>query len=130
MTKEELREYRHIDKNIKLYREQIQVLQSEAQCMTARLKEICVDSSGEKDRLSGQIAKIIELKNRLYELEDRLLAQMKRIHIRFGCLPEREKNLMMLRYVKGMTWEQIAVEMGYAWRQIHRIHSMALKRLK
>ncbi len=29
-----------------------------------------------------------------------------------------------------MKWEKIAVEMGYAWAQIHRIHSSALKNLK
>ena len=34
------------------------------------------------------------------------------------------------QYIKGLKWEKIAVEMGYAWAQIHRIHSSALKNLK
>jgi DNA-directed RNA polymerase specialized sigma subunit len=33
------------------------------------------------------------------------------------------------RYLNNMTWEQIAVEMGYSWRQMHRVHAAALRQL-
>lgn len=43
---------------------------------------------------------------------------------------ENEAEVLRLRYIKNKKWEEIALEMGYAWAQIHRIHSSALKNLK
>ena len=34
-----------------------------------------------------------------------------------------------LRYVKFMKWEDICVELNCSWRQVHNIHSKALKNL-
>ena len=33
------------------------------------------------------------------------------------------------KYLECKSWEQIAVDMGYSWRQIHYIHSDALKKI-
>ena len=33
-------------------------------------------------------------------------------------------------YIKGMTWEQIAVEMNYSYRNTTRLHGYALKSCK
>ena len=43
---------------------------------------------------------------------------------------ETEKDLLTYRYLKGMKWEEIAVEMGYSWRAVHKIHSRALEHLE
>lgn len=40
---------------------------------------------------------------------------------------EDEQRVLRLRYIKGMKWEEVAVEMGYSWRRTHDIHSKALK---
>ena len=39
---------------------------------------------------------------------------------------ETEKTLLMLRYINGKTFEQVAVEMGYSWRHTLRLHGQAL----
>lgn len=43
---------------------------------------------------------------------------------------ENEKEVLTLRYIKGAKWEEICLEMGYSWRQIHYIHSKALCNIK
>lgn len=43
---------------------------------------------------------------------------------------EDEQRVLRLRYIKGMKWEEVAVEMGYSWKQVHRIHSEALRNFK
>lgn len=43
---------------------------------------------------------------------------------------EDEQEVLRLRYIKGLKWEEVAVKMDYSWRQIHRIHSSALKEFK
>lgn len=40
---------------------------------------------------------------------------------------EDEQRVLRLRYIKGLKWEEVAVEMGYSWKWIHKIHSEALK---
>lgn len=39
---------------------------------------------------------------------------------------DSQRELLMYRYIKCMKWEDIAVTMGYSWRNIHKIHSKAL----
>lgn len=36
------------------------------------------------------------------------------------------RRLLVLRYLNGHTWEEIAVKMNYSWRQIHRLHGRAI----
>ena len=40
---------------------------------------------------------------------------------------EDEQRVLRLRYIKGLKWEEVAVEMGYSWRRIHDIHGKALR---
>lgn len=42
----------------------------------------------------------------------------------------REKELLTLRYIRGLKWEEIAVKMGYSWQHIHKIHARALKNFR
>ena len=39
-------------------------------------------------------------------------------------------TLLLMRYVDGATFEQIAVDMGYCIMQIWRLHGKALERLE
>ena len=43
---------------------------------------------------------------------------------------EDEQEVLRLRYILGRKWEEVAVKMGYSWKQTHRIHSSALKNFK
>jgi RNA polymerase sigma factor (sigma-70 family) len=45
-------------------------------------------------------------------------------------LESRERTLIRLYYVEGLTWEEVCVSMSYSWRQIHNIHRKALEKLK
>lgn len=40
---------------------------------------------------------------------------------------EDEQTLLRLRYIIGLSWEEVAVAIGYSWRQTHRIHGDALR---
>ena len=41
-----------------------------------------------------------------------------------------EQRVLRLRYIKGMTFEQVAVDMGYAYRHATRLHGRALVNFK
>ena len=41
-----------------------------------------------------------------------------------------EQEVLRLRYILGLKWEEVAVKMDYSWKQTHRIHSSALQNFK
>ena len=43
---------------------------------------------------------------------------------------EDEQKVLRLRYIKGLKWEEIAAEMNYSYKWIHKIHGKALKNFK
>ena len=77
------------------------------------------------------IAKIVDLEKEIDADVDRLVAIRDGIKTMIEAVEDdRERLLLQYRYLDGKTFEWIAVEMHYSWRQIHRLHSRALSNLK
>lgn len=45
----------------------------------------------------------------------------------YGVEDQRYQILLLYRYRDFLPWERIAVELGYSWAHIHRMHAGALK---
>ena len=76
------------------------------------------------------INKIIDLEAEINRKIDRVIDLKHRIEQLIDSIDdEREKLLMSYRYLDGMTFEWIASEMHYSWKQIHRLHSKALAKI-
>lgn len=43
---------------------------------------------------------------------------------------ETEKNVLLLKYIHGYTWEEISEYLNYSLRQIYNIHKHALEHLQ
>lgn len=43
---------------------------------------------------------------------------------------DKEQEVLRLKYLTGLTWEAVAVEIGHSSQHVHRIHASALKNLK
>lgn len=77
------------------------------------------------------LAKIVDLENEIDADIDQLVAIRDEIKAVIESVEDdRERLLLQYRYLDGKTFEWIAVEMNYSWRQIHRLHSQALTNLK
>lgn len=77
--------------------------------------------------LSEIVAKAGDIFDKWQKLLDKKYAALSVITDEIEKLPnETEKTLLMLRYINGKTFEQVAVEMGYSWRHTLRIHGQAL----
>lgn len=49
------------------------------------------------------------------------------IEMRIRCMKnEDEQEVLRLRYIKGMKWEEVAVRMNYSYRGVLKIHGKAL----
>ena len=54
---------------------------------------------------------------------EEIMQTIKRVH------DERLQNLLILRYVDGLTWEVVAAQMNYEVRKVHRLHGDALEQV-
>ena len=72
----------------------------------------------------------VELQERYRTKLDELLQAQLEIERAIDTLDPTERTLLRLHYIQGETWEQAAVTMNYSWRQVHRIHARALKKLE
>lgn len=131
MTKEELKAYTDIKKERDHLAQKIKELEWEmygprAQCLDGMPRS----GPGENYVTEEQLDRKAELL-RLYQAKRAELdAAAVAIERAIEKLEPRERQLMRLHYIDGLTWEQVAVEMAYSWRQVHRIHGDALGKLK
>lgn len=79
-----------------------------------------------EERMESKAEVLAMYKAKEAELQDALLD----IEFAIAMLDPRERQLVRLHYIDGLKWEQVCLEMDYSWRQVHRIHSSALNKLK
>lgn len=81
--------------------------------------------------LSVYAEKVDELEREIMEARYQRILAYQRVRSCIESLEdERGKMLLTYRYIRGLKWKEICVRMDYKWRQVHRIHAMALKNLK
>ena len=74
------------------------------------------------------INKIVDLEKIINDEIDRFVELKKEIREVVNNVPDPDERLVLrCRYIEFLTWEQVAERMNYSIKQIHRIHSKALK---
>ena len=128
LSKEVLNKIRKIDMMIDFKCEQVETLRSRLTSLGSLSTGDKVQSSLDPDKFTNTMSKIIELEEKINADIDELV-DLKRDAM--DCIEKLnndvEKLVLYKRYFNNKSFEQISVEMGYSWRQIHRIHGSALK---
>jgi RNA polymerase sigma factor (sigma-70 family) len=132
VTKEKLRSYRAIKRERDLIATYIEELESELYGpRSQRVDGMPRSGSGGNDiKRDIQIERRDELLELYREKGAELTKAILEIEGAIDLLQPRERTLLRLYYIDGLTWEQVAYEMDYSWRQVHRIHGDALMKLK
>lgn len=124
--KEFLSRYREILAEEKDIREEITYWESRAQKVTASWSAVPGGGKG-SDKVQTGAIKVAELRDSLMGKIEELAAVRTEIERAIGTVQDdTQRRLLRMRYIKGMTLQQIAVEMNYSWRHIFRIHGKAL----
>lgn len=72
--------------------------------------------------------KVLEIEEEINREIDELQTVRQEIRAALNQLEDENLKLLMeYRYIDGLTWEQIAVEMHYSYMQICRLHGKALQ---
>ena len=90
-----------------------------------------VQTSPNFDKIGTAIAKIDELESNLDKMIDEYLVKRERIIAQIDTMEEESVyQILFSRYIEKKTFEKIATEMEYSWRQIVRLHGKALQQFE
>lgn len=132
MTKEQLQQYKAIKAELRQIESRLDEL--EAPLYSAGATPITgmpmppsrAGTESRQERLADQTMELREYYNdKQKELAEKQLA----IERAIDALKPMQRMVLRLRYIEGLSWDEVCTCMGYSWRQTHRIHAEALARL-
>ena len=126
ITKQELRQYRHLVAEIEQLKAERETLRSktgsapDGQPRSTEPGDVTAEAAIRCEKISRMITERIEESTAL----------LVRIEAAINSLTDaRERRLMRLRYIDGMKWEQIAIELNYEYSWVLRLHGKILAKL-
>ena len=129
-AKEFLKQARHIDQRINSKLEQVQSLRELATKATATLSDMPRSATPNIHRMEDVICKMMELESEINADIDELIDTKHEVMAVIKMVERPEyQSLLELKYLCMKTWEEVAAELGYVYRQITRMHGYALEQV-
>ncbi len=127
-TKTYLSQARYLDMRIKSKLQQVDSLNELATTCTSVLTGMPRNPSGSVSHMADAVCKIVDLQADINRDIDTLVDLKKEIMgvIKAVANPEHQ-TLLEKRYLCFLSWEKIAVDMGYDLRYTHKLHIRALE---
>ena len=130
-TKDYLSQVSRLNKMINNKLSEIHQLRELSVSISAIGNDEKVQTSPNFDKIGTAIAKIDELENNLDKMIDEYLVKRERIIAQIDTMEEENVyQILFSRYIEKKTFEKIATEMEYSWRQIVRLHGKALQQFE
>lgn len=123
-----LSKIRLLDANINSKLNDLHALRTMVTNITSTISPVCVSGSGNQDKLGNAVAKIVDLQNEINQKVDKYV-DLKRdaIEVLEKVKDSEQMKVLHKRYFEYKSWERIACEMGYSYRNVLYIHGDALK---
>ena len=104
-------------------------LRSDAERITPLITEM-PGGAQVSDRIANAVERLIACADELEREAENMQQLMREIRAVIGTVPDAiQRRLLLLRYIDGHTWEQIAVMMNYSYVHICRLHGKALSEI-
>lgn len=95
--------------------------------LTSRLREIRVQASPDPARLQSLLAEIADGEAEIRRMEEALSRALEDTALYISSLPdERLIRVLELRYLEGLSWEDLSWQAGYSRACVFRYHRQAL----
>lgn len=86
--------------------------------------------AGGEDKIQGAVCRIVELEQEIDMEIDAQVDLRRRIETAVDDIEdERLRDIIRYRYIDGLTWERIAVEMELTYQWVCKLHVDALKEI-
>lgn len=127
-TKQYLRQISRLDKMIKNKMIELYQLKELYTSISAIKNDEIVQTTPNFDKIGTAYARICEKEQELDEIIDLYVDRKSVIISQIDQMDdETHYEILFSRYIERKTFEKIADEMSYSWRQIIRLHGIALK---
>ena len=127
-TKQYLGQISRLDRMIKNKMTELSQYKDLAYGLSAITNEERVHTTPEFDKMSGKIAKIIEMEQKIDSLIDEYIDKKNLIISQIDSMEnETYYEILFARYIEKKTFEKIADEMNYSFRNTTRLHGRALR---
>lgn len=126
-TQDYLKQIERLDRMIQNKLSEINQLKHIATSIAIAPKEVNVQVSSDKDRMGTAVAKLLDLEKETDKLVDDYIDKRKRIIEQIDSIEDTNMyHVLSERYIMRKDLSVIAVEMGYSFKQVCRIHGNAL----
>lgn len=130
-TKDYLSQVSRLNKMINNKLSEISQLRELSVSISAIGNDEKVQTSPNFDKIGTTVAKIDEMENNLDKMIDEYLVKREMIIAQIDTMEEESVyQILFSRYIEKKTFEKIATEMKYSWRQIVRLHGKALQQFE
>lgn len=128
--KEYLNQYKKACCKLKSLGEQLQALRESKANVQAMVIDDMPRGTNKSD-LSDYMVKVDKLLTKIEKTKKECLDTKLDIESRIADIEDGiECDILRKRYIEFKPWEKICVEVGFSWKQTHRLHSNALKNFK
>lgn len=125
-----LQRYLDLDREIALLFEELTRYKALSTRMTPVMSAAPMGSALE-DRLQASVDRIAEVEDEINQKIDEWVSVRDNIVSVIDTVGDpRLRTLLVSKYVRGKTYDQIAQEMHYSWRHVMRLHNQALAAVK
>lgn len=115
-----------LHKQIEEHLAELQELRSFA-CKITPVYSLVPGGSGSGQKLENNIAKIADIETLLQDETDDFLKRLREVRELIKLVDDPMQRLILQkRYINYQKWEVIAADLGYSWRQVHRLHGKGL----
>lgn len=126
-AKEFLGRYRMLNIEIAAKREQADSIRELAESVS-HFSNAGGHNGGNGDRVGRYVAKLVDLENEIIVQTDRLVELKREIEDFIAAVDNPTlRQLLTLKYINDLTWEQVAERLNKSWRHTMRLHKIALK---
>lgn len=130
-TKEYLGQISRLNRMINNKLTEIAQLKDMAASISAPQNGDRVQTTPNFDKIGTKYAKIDEMERKIDCMVDELVDKKEKIIQQIDSMEdENTYNILFARYIEKKTFEVIATEMKYSWRQVVRLHGTALKQFE
>ena len=130
-TKEYLGQISRLNRMINNKLTEIAQLKDMAASISAPQSGERVQTTPNFDKIGTRYAKIDEMERKIDGMVDELVDKKEKIIQQIDSMEdENTYNILLARYIEKKTFEVIATEMKYSWRQVVRLHGTSLKQFE
>lgn len=121
-----LSRYRYLESRRAALLDEVTDIMARATDTAAKLRPV-VAASGASDKLGEIVAAAVDAQAGVLESSAQIDAQLREVLAAIEAVPdERQRLVLTLRYVRGLSWTQIQEAMHYERTQVYVLHGRAL----